>query len=94
MEVLLFGDQKADCRVFLEHIFCLKGNIILSSFLGGVNVALREEMFLQPHRPYHETIPVFESVQELVERHYAGDFSIPAIEGAIVCLAQLSHFIW
>ena len=94
MEVFLFGDQKADCHVFLKHVFCLKENLILSSFLGRVSIALREEVFRQPHRPYHEGIPVFDSVQELVERHYTSDQRTAAVESAIVCLAQLSHFIW
>lgn len=94
MDILLFGDQKADCRVFLKHIFCLKENLVLSSLLGRVSIALREEVFRQPHRPYHEATPIFDSVQEPVERHYANDQSTPAVESAIVCLAQLSHFIW
>ena len=94
MEIFLFGDQKADCHVFLEHIFSLKGNFLLSSFLARVNTALREEVFRQPQRPYHEAIPIFDSVQQLVERHCASDQRTPAVESAIVCLAQMSHFIW
>ncbi len=94
MEILLFGDQEADCQVLLNHVFCLKENLVLSSFLGRVSIALCEEVFRRPHRPQHEAIPIFNSVQELVERHYASGQSNLAVESAIVCLAQLSHFIW
>lgn len=94
MEIFLFGDQNADCHDFLRHIFSLKENPVLSSFLTRVGTALSEEVFRQPQRPYHEAIPAFESVQELVDRHYASDQPSPAVESAIVCLAQLSHFIW
>ena len=94
MEIFLFGDQKADCHDFLEHVFSLKENLILSSFLARVNTALREEVYCQPQRPYHEALPIFDSVQQLVERHFASDQPTPALESAIVCLAQLSHLIW
>ena len=71
MEMFLFDDQNADCRVFLRHIFSLKENPVLCSFLTRVGIVLREEVFRQPQRPYHEAIPVFESVEELADRHYA-----------------------
>ena len=94
MEIFLFGDQTADCHVFLEHIFSLKENLVLSSFLARVKTALREEVVRQPQRPYHDAIPMFDSVQQLVERHYASDQPTPAVESATVCLAQLSYFMW
>ena len=94
MQIFLFGDQNVDCHFFLKHIFCLKENLVLSSFLRRVSIALREEINCQPHRPSHEAIPIFDSVQELVERHYTSDNSDPAVESAVICLAQLSHFIW
>lgn len=94
MEILLFGDQQADCQLFLRHVFHLKGNPILTSFLDRVGSALREEISRQPNRYHHKRIPRFSTVRELVERHYASGQPNPAIESAIICLAQLSHFIW
>lgn len=87
----MFGDQKADCYAFLKHVFCIKGSIVLSSFLGRVSTALREEVFRQPRRLYHEAIPIFDSVHELMERRHASDQLTPAVESAIGCLAHLSH---
>ena len=94
MEILLFGDQQADCQLFLRHVFHFKGNPILTSFLERVGTALSEEIGRQPNRYYHKRIPRFSTVRELVERHYTSNQPNPAIESAIICLAQLSHFIW
>lgn len=44
MPTFLSGDQKAGCHFFLKHIFCLKENLMLSSFLTHVSIAIREEI--------------------------------------------------
>ncbi|KAL9111506.1 MAG: hypothetical protein Q9227_003993 [Pyrenula ochraceoflavens] len=91
MEVYIFGDQTADCRTFLSKVFPRKGDILLHSFLERASVALREEISCHPSTK--SNIPSFGTVQELADRYYQGNAPNAAIESALVCLAQLAHFI-
>lgn len=94
MHTVLFGDQQPDCRDFLQQVFNIKDNIILKSLLDRVAVALHQEINSQPYRPHCKRIPRFSTVKDLVEQYYATDQLNTAVESAILCLAQLSHFIW
>lgn len=94
MHIVLFGDQQPDCRDFLQQVFNIKDNIILKSFLDRVTIALHQELKSQPHRSHCKRIPRFSTVKNLVEQYYVTDQSNTALDSAILCVAQLSHFIW
>ncbi|KAI9880108.1 MAG: hypothetical protein M1830_005353 [Pleopsidium flavum] len=69
MNVLLFGDQTSDCHAHLRRVLHQKENIILTSFLERVSVALRDEVSQQP-RLVRERIPDFTNVTDLAERYH------------------------
>ena len=94
MEIVLLGDQQAECQQFLQYVCTLRDNLILKSLFDRVTFALHQEISHQPHRSYSKRIPRFRTVKELVERYYAIGQPNPALESALLCLAQLSHFVW
>lgn len=88
MEVYVFGDQTAECKAFLKKVFARKEDILLQAFLEKASDALRVENKARSHA--HTTVPNFGTILELVDR-YTGATPDPAIESAIVCLAQFAH---
>ena len=92
MDVVLFGDQTADCQSFLKKSSRRKGCPLLSSFLKQAHVALQDEISSSPSSS-RQHIPAFSTVSELAERYNAAAYSNLAVESAITCLAQLTHFI-
>ena len=94
MEIVLLGDQQADCQQFLERVLTIRGNLILESLLDRVVYSLHQELSRQTLRSHSKRIPRFSTVKELVERYYTSGEPIPALDSALLCLAQLSHFVW
>lgn len=93
MDIYVFGDQRVDCRTFLQDVLLCRESVLLTSFLDHVSVVLREEVSSMTHLRWGLDFPEFGHVRELVERYYKKGRSNPAIESAIVCLSQLAHFI-
>ena len=94
MEIVFLGDQQAECQQFLQRVFAINDNLILKSLLDQLNLALHQELSRQHHRLHHKRIPRFSNVKELAEHYYSSGHSIPALEAAFLCLAQLAHFVW
>lgn len=92
MNVLLFGDQTSDCHSNLRKVLHQKGNVILTSFLEKVSVALRDEVSQQP-RLVQARIPDFTSVTDLVERYHEMGSPNPILESSLMCICQLANFI-
>lgn len=90
-EVYVFGDQTADCRAFFTKVFRRKDDVLLQSFLERAGDALRIENTNRTHPS--RAVPNFSTVQELVNRYYGGDARDAAIESALVCISQFTHFI-
>ncbi|KAL9617637.1 MAG: hypothetical protein Q9160_007603, partial [Pyrenula sp. 1 TL-2023] len=90
-KILIFGDQTADCRTFLSAVFRRKGDVLLNSFLEQASYAIREEALSS--RGVASNIPSFGTIQELTERYFRNGSSNAAIESALVCVAQLAHYI-
>ena len=91
MEVYVFGDQTADCRSFLEKAVARKEDVLLNVFLEKVAFAVRDEISKRAY--VQNNIPDFGTVRELADRYYKGESRDTAIESALVCLSQLTHFI-
>ncbi len=87
MEVYVFGDQTAECKAFIKKASARKEDYLLQAFLEKASDALRVENEARSHK--HNT-PNFGTILELVDR-YTGQSPDPAIESAIVCLAQFAH---
>ena len=90
-EVYVFGDQTTDCRAFFAKVFTRKDDVILQAFLERAGDALRIENRNRSHPS--KAVPNFSTVQELVDRYYRGEAKDAAVESALVCISQFTHFI-
>jgi hypothetical protein len=93
MAFLLFGDQSLDTHSFLAD-FCRQGNpsVLSKAFLYQAGEALREEIEQLP-RLERKKIPVFRTLQQLNEKYHAQSIKYPGIDSALLCIAQLAHYI-
>ena len=89
-EIYVFGDQTADCRAFFTKVFSRKDDVLLQAFLERSGDVLRVENKSRSHPS--KAVPHFSTVQELVDRYYRGEAKDAAIESALVCISQFSHF--
>lgn len=93
MSFLLFGDQSSDTYTFLSD-FCRRGSpsLLSQSFLQQASVALKAEVdgLSVLHR---KRIPNFSSIEQLNRRYNESNTKYPAVDSALVCVAQLAHYI-
>ena len=90
---LLFGDQSLDTYGFLADFHRLGNPSVLSrEFLRRAGEALKREVDQLP-RIGKQKIPVFRTLQELNEGYHAQGVKYPAIDSALLCVAQLAHYI-
>lgn len=92
MDIILFGDQTVEVRSFLNKVLLKQNSPLLSKFLQTTQDVLRNEVSHLP-KDSRKRIPNFSTVHELVERYFSTGLPDAALESALVCLAQLSHFI-
>ncbi|KAJ9156010.1 Conidial yellow pigment biosynthesis polyketide synthase [Pleurostoma richardsiae] len=90
---LLFGDQSTDTHGFLANFF-RQGDqgILAKAFLEQAGHALRKEVegLAKLERA---KLPVFKTLQQLNERYYAQGIKHPGVDGALLCISQLAHYI-
>lgn len=93
MAFLLFGDQSLDTHGFLAE-FCREGNpsILAKAFLERATHALREEVDGLT-RLQRANIPSFRTLYQLNEKYHTQDQKHPGIDSALLCIAQLAHYI-
>ncbi|KAM3072173.1 hypothetical protein ACMFMG_008629 [Clarireedia jacksonii] len=93
MSFLVFGDQSLDTDTFLTD-FCQYGNpsVLTRSFLEQAGSALREEVNLLPALQ-RQKIPYFNSILELNKLYHAKTVKNPALDSALLCIAQLAQYI-
>ena len=90
-EVYIFGDQTADCRSYFTKVFTRKDNVLLQTFLERASEAIRAENKIRTHPS--KAVPNFTTIQELVDRYYSSESKDAAVESALVCISQFTHFI-
>lgn len=93
MSFLVFGDQSLDTHTFLND-FCQYGrpSVLSRSFLEQTGFALREEIDRLPSLQRNR-IPEFSTILELNKLYYAKNTRNPALDSALLCIAQLSQYI-
>ncbi|CAK7562716.1 MAG: Type I Iterative PKS [Sporothrix epigloea] len=90
---LLFGDQSLDTYTFLSGFYRTGGQGILArAFLDQANEALLREIETLG-RLERSKLPCFKSLQQLNERYHAQEFKHPGLDGALLCVTQLAHYI-
>ncbi|KAH8879977.1 ketoacyl-synt-domain-containing protein [Thozetella sp. PMI_491] len=90
---LLFGDQSLDTHGFLAEFFRQeKQGLLAKAFLEQAAHALKKEVdrlgALERSR-----LPTFRTLQQLNERYHAQSLKHPGIDGALLCISQLAHYI-
>ena len=93
MKILLFGDQALDTRSYIQsQLIVGRTNPILYHFLNRVGVALRYEVSQLPPVERNR-IPIFSTIEELVDRTKSESTSHQGIQSALLCISQLAHYI-
>ncbi|KAK3325197.1 hypothetical protein B0H66DRAFT_113692 [Apodospora peruviana] len=90
---LLFGDQSLDTHGFLAEFFRQeKQGLLAKAFLQQAGHELRKEVerlsALERSR-----LPVFRTLQQLNEQYFAQNLKHPGVDGALLCISQLAHYI-
>ena len=93
MDILLCGDQVFDSHTYLsKQLLNGRANHILSFFFQQISFALRREIAqLSPLEVKH--IPVFSTLEELVHRDSSQCNHSLAIQSALLCISQLTHYM-
>jgi len=90
---LLFGDQSLDTHGFLAEFYRQeKKGILAKAFLDQAGHALRREIE-QLDRLERSRLPAFLTLQQLNERYHAQKLKHPGVDGALLCISQLAHYI-
>ncbi|KAF7196198.1 Non-reducing polyketide synthase 1 [Pseudocercospora fuligena] len=90
--ILLFGDQTAEQYPLLRKVALHKDNVLVHNFVQRCALALREEARALP-RTQRVLIPDFLTINNLIEAYYQKGDKVPALESALVTIAQLGHYI-
>ncbi|KAJ4402884.1 hypothetical protein N0V85_005225 [Neurospora sp. IMI 360204] len=89
----LFGDQSLDTHAFLASLFRKpKKGTLAKAYLDQVGYAIRREIEQLP-RTERSKLPEFLNLQQLNERYHAQQIKHPGIDGALLCISQLVHYI-
>ena len=90
---LLFGDQSLDTHGFLAD-FVRRGDqgILAKTFLEQSGRALWKEVEALPALD-RARLPIFRSLGQLNERYHAQSVKHPGVDGALLCVSQLAHYI-
>ena len=90
---LLFGDQSLDTYAFLSGFYREDSQGILAkAFLSQASEALLREIE-SLGRLERSKLPLFKTLQQLNERYHAQDMKHPGLDGALLCVTQLAHYI-
>ncbi|KAJ4396512.1 hypothetical protein N0V93_000731 [Gnomoniopsis smithogilvyi] len=90
---LLFGDQSSDTHGFLADFFRQPNRgLLANAFLDQVGHELRKEVETLP-RLERAKFPQFLSLQNLNERYHAQSTKLPGLDGALLAISQLAHYI-
>ncbi|KAH8678863.1 polyketide synthase 1 [Tricladium varicosporioides] len=93
MAFLLFGDQSLDTHGFIDN-FCrhVTPSILSKAFLDQVSSALCHEVDCLSNLERNR-IPSFASIEELNERYHDRGVKHSGIEGALLCISQVVHYL-
>ncbi|KAK3402855.1 polyketide synthase [Sordaria brevicollis] len=89
----LFGDQSLDTHAFLATYFLNPNKGVLAkAYLDQISHAIRREIEQLP-RTERSKLPEFLNLRHLNERYHAQAIKHPGIDGALLCISELVHYI-
>ncbi|KAI0861579.1 polyketide synthase [Xylaria cubensis] len=92
--ILLFGDQSSDTHGFLADLHKQRPLTPLArEFLRQSGDALRDVIENLP-RIEREKIPAFRTLAQLNEGYHRQEIKFPGIDSALLCIAQITHYIF
>jgi hypothetical protein len=93
LSFLLFGDQSLDTHGFLAD-FLRRGNpsVLSREFLKLAGDALKDEIENLP-KVERRKMPMFRTLPQLNEGYHTQKIKSPGIDSALLCIAQLAHYI-
>lgn len=90
---LLFGDQSLDTHGFLADFIRRDDHGILTkAFLEQIGRALWKEVEGLPALD-RRRLPIFRTLSQLNETYHAQVTKHPGVDGALLCVSQLAHYI-
>lgn len=90
---LLFGDQSLDTHAFLASFFRQHDRGILAkAFLDQTARGLKIEVD-RLSKLEQSKLPTFRTLQQLNQRYHEQKTKHPGIDSALLCIAQLAHYI-
>ncbi|KAK5233851.1 polyketide synthase [Exophiala xenobiotica] len=90
-EIIIFADQTASSHAVLQEACKRRDQSLLQQFLRQTAEALRRETYCRFHTAGCNI--GFSSTEELIQGYYACQTTDAAFDCALVCMAQLAHFI-
>ena len=93
MDVLILGDLEVDFYSYLRDILLKRERTtLLASFIGHVTSTLRTAISALP-RAQRQSIPPLNTLVEFLELYQKSDHHCAAVDNALVCFSQLTHWI-
>lgn len=93
MSIIFFPDRVKSSRELIRQVHQTRHTTVLvASFLEKAYSTLREEVW-GLNREEREQIPPFNSVFDLSERHANSEIQRVEVSSALLCIAELAHFI-
>ena len=90
---LLFGDQSLETHEFLAGFYRQANHGLLAkAFLDQAGHALRKEMESLGSLE-RAKLPIFRTLQQLNEKYHNCPIKHPGIDGALLAICQLAHYI-
>lgn len=93
MAFLLFGDQSLDTHGFIDNFYRhVTPSILSKAFLDQVSSALCHEVDRLSNLEKNR-IPSFTSIEDLNEHYHDRGVKHSGIEGALLCISQIAHYL-
>jgi hypothetical protein len=94
VDILFFGDQ-SDIEIFpfiRRFILRREHSILVEAFLVNISSVLRESIAALP-ASQRELIPSFVNLSDFIDSYQFSAGRNPIVDNALLCVAQLAHYI-
>jgi hypothetical protein len=93
IDFLLLGDQTVDTYIYLRKLLARREHTpVLTSFIYHVSTTIRNGISSLP-RAQRQSLPSFHDLLSFVEALREAECHNDAVDNALLCFAQLAHWI-